>query len=68
MIAGAKVSLFFDTANLFLEKYKKRGCIKIENAYHSVTPSIVEGSHVILISHYVRCLDKLDMTDYTLMK
>ena len=39
-----------------------RGCIKIGNIFHFVTPSVVEGSHIILSQDYVRCLDKLDMT------
>ena len=33
-----------------------------------VTPSVVEGSHVVYTQYYMRCLDKLDMTDTIFLK
>ena len=41
---------------------------RIFKGLRPVTPSVVEGSHVAHIQHYVGCLDKLDMTDAVNLK
>ena len=35
---------------------------------HPATQSVVEGSHVAHTLYYMRCLDKLDMTDTVFLK